>query len=381
MILMDNNKTYLIVIGHYGAIGGAERQALHFIKYLRKINANVAVLGWYDGGPLAQTLRELGCKIYNFPYKEHAQKISKGLNLLQLAFFIRRQIRPDYILPFVSIHSKPICQIWRLTGARYVWWNQQDEGRGLFGSQAERKALLNACHVTSNSLAGTQFLSETYGIPEEKIITYNNGTVLPDLASIKPIWREQLGVPSEGKLVSMVANITPFKDHETLLRAWRIVLDRFSTVSLTLALAGHLNNKDHVQKLKAMAFDLGLGPNVKFIGSTDSTDELMFESDLVVHSSVKEGCPNAVCEAMALGKSIVCTDIPGTRQALDKSLWDTCLCEPYDEHELAEKIIYFLENSAHALKIGLSNRKRIEKEFSIDGMCEFFDSLLNSSHR
>ena len=144
-----------------------------------------------------------------------------------------------------------------------------------------------------------------------------------------------------------------------------------------LVLAGHLNDKAHVLKLKALTFDLELSPTVKFVGSIDTTDELMFESDLVVHSSVKEGCPNSVCEAMAVAKPVVCTDIPGTRQALDKSLWDTCLSEPHNETNLAENIIYFLENRKHALRVGTLNRERIEKEFSIEGMCRFFDSLLN----
>jgi len=377
---ITNNK-YLVVLGHYGHMGGAERQAFHLIYYLRhELNANVSVLGWFQEGPLAEPLRELGCDIFNFPYKENSPKLSKAINLLHLAVYIRKHIRPDYILPFVSIHSKPICQIWRLTGARYAWWNQQDEGRGLFGTNAERKALLNAVHITSNSTTGTDFISNTYGIPKENIKTYNNGTVLPNLDKIKPIWRERLRITEKAPLVSMVANITPYKDHDTLFKAWRIVLDNYSDhPQPVLVLAGHTNETDYVNKLKALALDLELGSTIKFLGSIDSTDELMYESDLIVHSSVKEGCPNSVCEAMALGKTVVATDIPGTRQALDNSLWQDCLCESHNEVKLASRIIYFLESNNLTSRIGALNRQRIESEFSIDGMCEFFYSLFNNT--
>jgi len=344
------------------------------------MNASVAVLGWSGEGPLVPLLRDLGCKTFNFPYKANVSKFLKGIDLLRLALFIRTRIRPDYILPFVSIHSKPICQIWHLTGARYAWWNQQDEGRGLYGTKAERKALLNAVHITSNSKVGSDFIARTYGIPEDKILTYNNGTILPVLDTMKYIWRERLGITKETPLVSMVANVTPFKDYETLLKAWRIVLDRFSGSSCStpvLAIAGHLRDTAHVNKLKVQAFDLELGSSVKFLGSIDTTNELMWESDLLVHSSVKEGCPNSVCEAMALGKVVIATDIPGTRQALDESIWQDCLCEPCSAKELANQVFYFLDNRDDASHIGSLNRQRIQSEFSIEVMCEFFISLID----
>ncbi|MFC1688665.1 glycosyltransferase family 4 protein [Pseudomonadota bacterium] len=378
------NQRYLVVLGHFGHMGGAERQAFHLIQYLRRErDAKVAVLGWYGTeGQLADTLRDWGCEIFRFPYKEVARPTAKALNLLRLAWFIRSQIRPECILPFVAVHSKPICQIWRLTGARYAWWNQQDEGRWLYGTRAERHALLNAVHITSNSNAGSDFISRTYDIPAERILTYNNGTVLPVLSSIKPIWRDQLSITQETPLVCMVANVTPFKDYETLLKAWRIVLNRYISESKPapiLAIAGHLREKAHVNKLKVFAFDLELGPSVKFLGSIDSTNELMWESNLVVHSSINEGCPNSVCEAMALGKPVVATNIPGTRQAIGKSIWAECLSAPQDAKELANQILKFLSDQALAANVGALNRQQIKDNFSISRMCSFFMSLLDKT--
>jgi glycosyltransferase involved in cell wall biosynthesis len=365
----------LIVLGHYGHMGGAERQAFHLIRYLREEKeAKVAVLGWYGtDGPLADILREWGCEIFSFPYKEIAPKLSKAQNLLRLALFMRKHIHPEVILPFVSVNSKPICQIWRLTGARFAWWNQQDEGRGLYGTHAEKNALESASQITSNSWAGTQFIVETYGIPESKILTYNNGTSLPDVANLNPRWRKKLGVGSSSQLVSMLANITPFKDHETLLRAWKLVLEEFAQQSKPLprlALAGFTKYTSHVNSLKVLAFDLKLGATVDFLGAVDDTDELMFESDLVVHSSVTEGCPNSVCEAMALGRTVVGTDIPGMRQALDQNLWPNCLSESHNAERLAKNIIRFLTDGSLAEQVGVMNRRRIEEDFSVDGMCE-----------
>ncbi|GHB92084.1 glycosyltransferase family 4 protein [Cerasicoccus arenae] len=378
-----NQCRYLIVLGNFHHMGGAERQAFHFIEYLRTtLNVPVAVLGWFGEGPLTMPLRELGCEIFHFPYNEKKTGRRKFLMLYQLAQFIRHQIKPDVILPFVSVHSKPVCLIWKWTGAHYIWWNQQDEGRGLFKSKMEQRALNNAVHITSNSRAGAEFISENYDIPYENIVVYNNGTPIPEAHKLKPIWRDKIGVKQNQLLVSMVANIIPFKDHDTLFRAWSLVIKSARTTSLPLpilALAGHLLDAKHVLGLKALAFDLGLGDSVRFLGPIDTTNELLYESDIVVHSSIKEGCPNAVCEAMALGRAVVGTDISGIRQALGDDHVELVYAKPHDPVDLADKINTLLHDEALRKELGAANLQRIKTSFSIQGMNEFLFRLIQKA--
>ncbi|WP_309381123.1 glycosyltransferase family 4 protein [Cerasicoccus frondis] len=374
----NQNKT-LVVLGNYGHMGGAERQAIHYIEYLRnERDAPVSVLGWYGEGPLSDKLRSIGCEIFNFPYVEKLSGWKKIKNLFDLMRYIRTEIRPDVILPFVSIHSKPICLTWKHTGARYAWWNQQDEGRGMFGTSMERRALLNARHITSNSDAGATFIANTYGIPRDRILIYNNGIPVPNTDSLTPIWRDNLGLPPNRLLVSMIANITQFKDHETLLKAWAIIKDQWTGPSEVpyLALAGHLNEANHVLRLKALAFDLGIGECIRFLGSIDTTNQLIWESDIVVHSSIKEGCPNAVCEAMALGKPAIGTDIPGMRQALGDQHSEFVYAHPKDERHLAQKLLSLLTDANRREQLGSVNKKRILSDFSIKGMNQLFDQLV-----
>lgn len=375
-----SRPTYLFVIGQYGHMGGAERQAVHFMQYLLdRGGVNIAVLGWSKEGSLSARLEAMGCAIYTFPYKLVNSRGLRLLNLAKLAMFIRFKIRPSKILPFVSINSRPICEIWRFTGADFAWWNQQDEGRRMFGTSAEKRALVNASVITSNSLAGTEFISQTYGIPESEVRTYNNGTPIPDVYALDLQWRKKLGISQEDLLVSMVANITPYKDHATLLRAWKIVLDELNDANIplpTLALAGFTKRKRHVNKLKIMAFDLGLGNTVKFLGAIDSTNELMYESNLVVHSSQTEGCPNAVCEAMALSRPVVGTDIPGMRQVFKERDWGRCLSAPESESQLAVNIVRLLKNRKLAEQLGMENKTRMIEDFSIAGMCQLFAEIV-----
>ena len=101
-----------------------------------------------------------------------------------------------------------------------------------------------------------------------------------------------------------------------------------------------------VQDFKILGFDLNLSDSITFLGPIDSTNELIVESDLMVHSSNTEGCPNAVCEAMALGKPVVGTNISGIKQALGTEYGNYCLSEPNNPNDLAEKIIQLIRKSA-----------------------------------
>jgi glycosyltransferase involved in cell wall biosynthesis len=177
----------------------------------------------------------------------------------------------------------------------------------------------------------------------------------------------------------MIANVTVFKDHETLLYAWKEVVESnaLSGYRPVLVLAGHLKEREHVKNLKVLAFDLGLGGSVRFLGPIDSTNALIYESDLVVHSSLTEGCPNAVCEAMALGKAVVGTDISGIRQALGDRNSELTLVGPREPKSLADAIVRLLASQQERERLGQANRRRIESEFSIEGMCEFFLSLFD----
>lgn len=354
-------------------MGGAERQALYLVEHLSKLRGcEVEILAFEDGNALRPILESLGVKIHVFSYYFRWPKARRAKALAKLALLLRKRIRPDALLPFVGIHSKTMALVWPYTNARFCWWNQQDEGRDLTGTEVEGRILRKVSSITSNSVAGRDFLASTYAIDPASIFVYNNGTPVVTKPPVAGKWKERESLTGR-QVVTMLANVTEFKDHSTLLDAWRLVRDRFpSGARPVLVLAGHLRETGTVSKLKLKAFELGLSSaDVKFLGPVDDVDELLADSDLVVHSSLTEGCPNAVCEAMAMRRAVVATDIPGTRQALgDESLqW---LAAPNDAADLSAKIFRMLTDSAARQTAENANFARITTEFSIDGMNRFF---------
>jgi glycosyltransferase involved in cell wall biosynthesis len=360
-------------------MGGAERQALYLIEHLSKLTGcTVELLTFEDGTVLRPKLEALGVAVHVHPYYFRWKLGVRLKSLARLAIRLRFHIKPDALLPFVGIHSKAIAQVWPYSGARFCWWNQRDEGRDLCGTPEESRVLRKVSCIISNSEAGRTFLAETYGLPRESILLRNNGIAIPAIPKDSGNWRTKLEL-GERKVVCMIANITRFKDHATLLEAWVLVRRHFRGQALpVLLLAGHQREKETLIHLKLKAFELGLSSgDVKFLGPVEDITGLIAESDLVVHSSLTEGCPNAVCEAMALARAVIATDIPGCRQALGEegANW---LIPPRNPEDLAQKIITLLDQMGLRQQVGQDNRLRIGNEFSIEAMGYFYQECIEA---
>jgi glycosyltransferase involved in cell wall biosynthesis len=109
--------------------------------------------------------------------------------------------------------------------------------------------------------------------------------------------------------------------------------------------------------------------------------EWLAAADVVVFPSRWEGMSIGLLEAMACGRSIVATDVPGTREALD----DVCgpLVQPEDPDALAAAIVPKLQDPVRAASEGRAARERVEQAYPVDltraGFAELYEELLSSS--
>jgi glycosyltransferase involved in cell wall biosynthesis len=173
----------------------------------------------------------------------------------------------------------------------------------------------------------------------------------------------------------MVANLSPFKDHATLLRAWRSVVDAEAGLGgrALLLLAG--KPFQPVAPLEALAVDLGVAAHVRFLGQVMDVAGLLAACDVAVLSSPREGMPNAVLEAMASGRPVAGTDNAGIRNAVG-SAGAPFLAPPGDAAALAERILRLARNPTLRARIGEAHRHRIAAEFSVERMCREMVALL-----
>jgi len=364
---MLNGKRIIIVL-YSLELGGAERQALLLGRYLAQVEgAHVQVWAFCNPGRAAKLCEGYGIPWRIVPLRSPRRNIELFKASVKLGWLLRRA-QPDIILPYLTYPNVLCGLIWRWTGARLCIWNQRSGGNDrLRLRRPEHWAIRMTPYFISNSQHGADFLVQTFNVQPDKIRVIYNGIELPRPESDRATWRKRLEVSEDCFLACMVANLCTVKDHATLLRAWRIVLDRSAVTSRStiLLLAGRFDNTS--EALKALAYDLELGRSVRFLGQIDDISGLLSAVDLGVFSSRSEGCPNGILECMASGLAMVGTDVPGIREAVGVDGYPF-LVPPGDAEALADRILKLVVNSELRTKLGRVNCHRVKTEFNLQRM-------------
>lgn len=346
-------------------LGGAEQQGLVLADHLRSVQgADVAILALDPRpGRLSRLCDEQGIPWQGIPF--HWGLARRWFHLPGAIARLRSQ-RADVLISSTCVPNLVSAIGRRLTGAGLCIWRQEDEGLLLNRLPLHRWAVRQPHCFISNSTGGRRFLVESYGIPEQKIHLIHNGISLPPPLQGREQWREELGLSDDAPVACMVANLSRYKDHETLLRAWQLVSAARRTPSPVLLLAGRFDDAE--QRLRALAGELGVADSVRLLGPVGDVAGLLGAADLFVYSSKSEGIPNAVLEAMAAGLPVAGTAIPGIREAVGAE-GETFLAPVGDQDALADRIATLLADAPRGKAYGASLRQRALALFSRERMC------------
>jgi glycosyltransferase involved in cell wall biosynthesis len=89
------------------------------------------------------------------------------------------------------------------------------------------------------------------------------------------------------------------------------------------------------------------------------------QSSVFVLPSYREGVPRSSQEALAVGRAILTTDVPGCRETVIDGK-NGFLIPPFDFDKLAEKMIWFIENPDYIISMGIESRKIAEDNYDIN---------------
>lgn len=128
------------------------------------------------------------------------------------------------------------------------------------------------------------------------------------------------------------------------------------------------------QELQLQIRDLGLEKFVKLIGFRSNILSYMKAADVFVLPSLYEGMPNAVMEAMMIGKPVIATSVNGTPELVvdGKSGF---LVQPRNPEEIFEKLDYLLKHPELCEEMGNFNVNRIKYDFSLPRMIDGLEKL------
>lgn len=192
-----------------------------------------------------------------------------------------------------------------------------------------------------------------WDVPPERIKIIYNGA---DPQKFKP----QNSPPNSHPVVINMGLIFALKGQLTLIEAAAIVRDKFPDVEFRLY--GKPSDLDYFARCQAKVKEYKLENTVIFAGFTNEPWRVYGAADVVAMSSISEGFPYAVIEAMFCEAAIVSTDVGGVAEALG----DTGLLVPADRPiELAESIVKMLSlNREQRLALGKKSRQRALELFT-----------------
>ena len=101
---------------------------------------------------------------------------------------------------------------------------------------------------------------------------------------------------------------------------------------------------------------------IEYIGFTNNIAELLTNSSVFVLPSYREGVPRSTQEAMAIGRPVITTDVPGCRDTVIDGL-NGFLVPRWDSKALASKMCYFIENPEQVNVMGAESFKIAQEKF------------------
>jgi glycosyltransferase involved in cell wall biosynthesis len=170
--------------------------------------------------------------------------------------------------------------------------------------------------------------------------------------------REVFGYAPEHVVIGSVGRLEPQKRFDLLISAFARV--RESHPAVRLIIAGDGSEK---RALEQQIEHLGLSAECRLIGHYSDIVEFHHALDLFVQSSVYEGTPNVVLEAMAMETPIVATAAGGTAELMRAGI-DGLIVEPGDLNALYDAMKLALDDRTAAATRVRAARTRVEGELS-----------------
>lgn len=181
--------------------------------------------------------------------------------------------------------------------------------------------------------------------------------------------RAQLGVDAQTPLIGIVARLVPIKAIHLFLEAAEIVLKQHPSALFLVVGDGELR-----ADLEALSRRPGIENSVRFLGFRADLPRIYVDLDCVVLSSLNEGSPFAIIEALSAARPVVATDVGSVKDLIISD--ETGILVPSQNVDaLAQGIMRVLDEPENARQWGIAGRERVYPARDIDRIIGDIEAL------
>jgi glycosyltransferase involved in cell wall biosynthesis len=337
-------------------MGGQEKLLVEFARHADRDRFELRFLSLGERGILADEIEALGWPVA-------ALRISAGLHL-RSPWQIARLLR-TWQADVVHTHNdRPL--IYAAPAARMARVAQvvhTKHGRGAQNTRRQTLLAALSARLTDYFVCVSDDCSRLaveQGVPATRVRTIANGIDLRRFPFAGPCL--------SGPAVT-VARICPDKDLVTLLDATVIVVRAAPEFRLWIAGSG-----PSLPELVRRIDQLGLAGHVHLLGPVRDVPALLRQARMFVLSSVSEGVPLAVLEAMASGLPVAATRVGGVPDIVADGVTGL-LTPPREPAALAAKLLRLHGDDMLTSAMGTCGRRRVEEAFDVRRMVAAYERL------
>ncbi len=332
-------------------LGGAEVLVAQLCRMQRANGHDVSVCAYSSLGILGQELQADGFSIYV------PGEAPPALTMLRY-FRHFRALRPDVVHCHNPAPTLQAAMSARLAGARSVIATRHSLVAPPYDMAAEIKFSLlsyfcdwvvGICEATCANLRGAPFARK------DRTVRVYNGA-----APIK--WTGVAPLEKRGFTMLFLGRLAEVKDLGTLIRATALARERVRDLELWIVGDGPVRGE-----LEALCAELNVTKAVRFWGRQMHTAQFYQAADVFAMSSVSEGLPMSLLQAMSVGVPALVTDVGGMAEVVRLAKCGLT-ASVGDWRTMAEQIVRLAEEPDLRAQLGECGRRAYQAEFTLDQM-------------
>ena len=349
----DEHLTHVLEMVGNAILGGVEKYVESIVRHLPSQGFKITCVTPYESEITAR-LRELGSPVYVVPMADDppwrsVQFISELIRHHDIDL-VHSHLPKAHVLAGLAgcLTGRPV--VMTIHGMDISSWE------------------LGICRTTHAhmdvvcQLAYAQALS--LGVPVDRLNMIPNGV---DLKTFQPSCKEthlrnQLNIPMEAPLIGFVGRLAPEKGPDMFVKVAASIHRSHPQVHFVMVGDGAM-----LGELQEAAQEAGLQDNLHLPGSLDHMHLVYPAFDMLVQTSRVEGMPLSLLEGMACGLPVVAMNAGGVNEIVE--MGTTGFVLPVgDWAGSRDAVLRLIDDPALRDKMGAAARRRVEKQFDLNGM-------------
>ena len=342
-------------------IGGAERQLVTLASELAARGHEIVIASYYPGGALSEMIDPKRIKVISYEKKSR-------WDLFTLLFKTLKVVRDEQptvlhgwmhtqnvVATFAKVLNPKVTMVWAVRASNLETHLDWAEKLTIW---LQARLSRFASRITVNSMAGLEYAAQG-GLPREKMLFVPNGidtnAFYPNDEERRRV-RAQWNMGDDMKIVGNISRFDPIKNHKMFLKAAAAVAAERADVRFVCV--GH-GKESYLQELKQLSRTLGLEGKVHWIQAQSDVRAAYNAVDVFCSSSLTEGFPNVIGEAMACGRHCVVTNVGDSGLVVG----DTGVVVPSDNAQAMSAGLLDRLNARETMN--LRARQRILENFTV----------------